>query len=183
MSGLAQREHRAERVDVHLEPAASQAVRNQSRTCLSSGPSVNRRTPPFGVAPNFAVSWMVSHSLAESICRLDAILVMRFPDWHALHVHDAPAAVRQQRGRSGQSDGEIGHAFDRDRIGRSQPARRKVIGGICRSVDSNCSRPSAIRLTIAVGITAMPSPSTAMCFTVRQRRTGVQAHRWKIRPV
>ena len=37
-------------------PAASQALRNQSRTCLSSGPSVSRRTPPFGVAPNFAVS-------------------------------------------------------------------------------------------------------------------------------
>ena len=37
-------------------PAASQASRNQSRTCLSSGPSVSRRTPPFGVAPNFAVS-------------------------------------------------------------------------------------------------------------------------------
>ena len=58
-------------------PAASQALRNQSRTCLSSGPSVSRRTPPFGVAPNFAVSWMVSHSRAELICRLDAILVMR----------------------------------------------------------------------------------------------------------
>ena len=27
-------------------PAASQALRNQSRTCLSSGPSVSRRTPP-----------------------------------------------------------------------------------------------------------------------------------------
>ena len=37
-------------------PAASHALRNQSRTCLSSGPSVSRRTPPFGVAPNFAVS-------------------------------------------------------------------------------------------------------------------------------
>jgi hypothetical protein len=37
-------------------PAASQAFRNQSRTCLSSGPSVSRRTPPFGVAPNLAVS-------------------------------------------------------------------------------------------------------------------------------
>src|SRR3954463_2600919 len=61
-------------------PAASHAARNQSRTCLSSGPSVSRRTPPFGVAPNFAVSWIVSQSLAESICRLDAILVMRIVD-------------------------------------------------------------------------------------------------------
>src|SRR3954463_16048700 len=61
-------------------PAASHAVRNQSRTCLSSGPSVRRRTPPFGVAPNFAVSWMGSPSLAESICRLEAILVMRIVD-------------------------------------------------------------------------------------------------------
>src|ERR1700755_1735048 len=61
-------------------PAASQAARNQSRTCLSSGPSVSLRTPPFGVAPNFAVSWMVSQSLAESICRLEAILVMRIVD-------------------------------------------------------------------------------------------------------
>ncbi len=38
------------------QPAASQALRNQSRTCLSSGPRVSRRTPPFGVPPNFAVS-------------------------------------------------------------------------------------------------------------------------------
>src|SRR5438045_6359150 len=58
-------------------PAASHALRNQSRTCLSSGPSVSRRTPPLGVAPNFAVSKMASHSRAESICRLDAILVIR----------------------------------------------------------------------------------------------------------
>src|SRR5262249_48172330 len=58
-------------------PASSHAFRNQSRTCLSSAESVSRRTPPFGVAPNFAVSWMVPQRGAESICRLDAILVIQ----------------------------------------------------------------------------------------------------------
>ena len=41
---------------MHFEARGFAGPRNQSRTCLSSGPSVSRRTPPFGVAPNFAVS-------------------------------------------------------------------------------------------------------------------------------
>ena len=77
VAARAQREHVAERIDADLAAGRSQAARNQSRTCLSSALSVSRRTPPFAVAPNFAVSWIVLHSLTGSICRLEAGLRMQ----------------------------------------------------------------------------------------------------------
>src|SRR5258708_5182685 len=45
---------------VTAQPAASAAVLNQSRTCLSSSVNVSRLMPPFKVRPKFAVSISVS---------------------------------------------------------------------------------------------------------------------------
>ena len=108
-------------------PAASQALRNQSRTCLSSGPSVSRRTPPFGVAPNFAVSWIVSQSRAESICRLDASLGHEAVPRSADDARSVVSMTRLQRRVNNGGcvlrdlGGEIGDAFDRDAC-RAMPA-------------------------------------------------------------
>ena len=56
VAALAQAEHRAERIDMHLEAGGLAGVAEPVAHLLVLGPSVSRRTPPFGVAPNFAVS-------------------------------------------------------------------------------------------------------------------------------
>src|SRR5690349_162505 len=104
-------------------PACSHALRNQSRTCLSSWLSVRRRTPPLGVAPNFAVSWMSPQRRAESICRLDAIFVI--------------GPVRKAGGACGASHGRIlgyplsrherQHEYRADQRRADRAARRRDI--------------------------------------------------------
>src|SRR5581483_2061430 len=101
-------------------PAASQARRNQSRTCLSSCPSVSRRTPPLGVRPNFAVSWMVSHKRAESICRLDAFLVIQASGIAGLFVAGLHGrTIAHDLSRHGAGDE---YWFEHERAGRGDPA-------------------------------------------------------------
>src|SRR5690242_2528025 len=107
-------------------PAASHALRNQSRTCLSSAESVKRRTPPLGVAPNFAVSWIVPHRRAESICRLDAARLMR------LILQEVRCSMAcHWRGVNREAAlcdlaGKVGNAFDGNGIRRGQPACREA---------------------------------------------------------
>ncbi len=80
-------------------PAASQALRNQSRTCLSSGPSVSRRTPPSAwhrisqsrewcprAGRNRSAGWRATFVMTGPIFRNRA----------TAHFNDAPAAARQQ---------------------------------------------------------------------------------------
>ena len=55
---------------VTVQPAASQASRNQSRTRLSSSDKVRRRMPPLGVPPISAVSTNVPQRRSPSIVRL-----------------------------------------------------------------------------------------------------------------
>jgi hypothetical protein len=54
---------------VTVQPTASAAALNQSRTLLSSSESESRLMPPFAVAPKRAVSISVSHRRWASILR------------------------------------------------------------------------------------------------------------------
>src|SRR5438552_920944 len=62
---------------VTLQPKASHCLLNQSRTFLSSSDNVSRLMPPFGVAPNCAVSMIWSHKRLGLIVRLLAMLSLQ----------------------------------------------------------------------------------------------------------
>ena len=151
-----------------LRDPRPQALRNQSRTCLSSGPSVSRRSA-FGRGAEFCGFVDGVPEPGESICRLRRFVIKLFriqeprapgPFWV-----DAPAAESiTALPRAGGC--ELARARPR-RCGGKEPARRNVSSGICRLVDSNCAA-SYFVLMIAVGITATPRPSIAMRMTASE---------------
>jgi len=84
----------------------------------------------------------------------------------------------------GNPDGEIGHAFDRDRIGRSQPARRKTSLPYLQVGRQQLQPPIGdFALNDRGRDHGDAQPLDRLVLHRRQRRTGVQAPPVKIRPV
>ena len=186
VAALAQREHRAERIDMHLEargfacfakPVAHLLVlgaeRQPPHAALRRGAEfrglVDGVPQPCGI--DLQVGCDFGHADFRNNRRGTALSMTR------LHrrVNNALGLRKLAASSATRSTATVS--------GEASQLAENVSGGICRSVDSNCSRPSAISLsTIAVGITAMPRPSTAICFTVASdvlacRRTGGRSGR------
>ena len=96
--------------------------------------------------------------------------------------NDAPAAARQQRRRRAQ-----GWRRDRPRArprpyrGRPASLPKTSAEAVCRLVDSNCSRPSAMSFsTIAVGIDGDAETFDRHVDDGCERGAGVQAHRRQV---
>ena len=171
VAALAQAEHRAQRIDMHLEagvlaggakPVAHLLVLAAPASAAARRPLASRRTwrsrewCPRG-GRNRSADWMAVGSCGSGLACMSGVFF-----------NDAPAAVRQPRGCPAQSAGELGDALDRDDVGRGEPARRerqRRYGEVGRRAVAAARRPVRSRRSRS-GITAMPSPSIAMWMTV-----------------